>query len=160
MSYKYHNFGLKTVMIKYKVSLSQQEREELVGIISKGQHRSQIYRNAYMLLNCDAGKYGEKITGREICRVLKVSMRMIDRIKKRFVEEGFEACIERRPPSRSRERKADGEMEARLIALSCSKPPKGHAKWTLRLLADKLVELHYVDSISHETVRKVLKKTN
>jgi len=147
-------------MVKYKVTLSQEEREELERVISKGRHSSQVYRNAYMLLNCDEGAYGEKITNKEICRVLKVSMRMIDRVKKRFVEEGFEACIERKPPSRTRERKADGEIEARLIALSCSKPPKGHAKWTLRLLADKLVELDYVDSISYETVRKVLKKTN
>ena len=147
-------------MVKYKVTLTQEEREELEGIISKGKHSSQVYRNAYMLLNCDEGKHGEKITNKEICRVLKVSMRMIDRVKKRFVEEGLEACIERKPASRTRERKADGEMEARLIALSCSKPPKGHAKWTLRLLADKLVELDYVDSISYETVRKVLKKTN
>jgi transposase len=147
-------------MVKYKVTLTQEEREELEGFISKGKHSSQVYRNAYMLLNCDEGKYGEKITNKEICRVLKVSMRMIDRVKKRFVEEGFEACIERKPASRTRERKADGELEARLIALSCSKPPKGHAKWTLRLLADKLVELDYVDSISYETVRKVLKKTS
>lgn len=147
-------------MVKYKVTLTQEEREELEGIINKGKHSSQVYRNAYMLLNCDEGRYGEKITGREICRVLRVSMRMIDRVKKRFVEDGFEACIERRAPSRTRERKADRELKARLIALSCSKPPKGHGKWTLRLLADKLVELNYVASISHETVRKVLKKTS
>jgi transposase len=147
-------------MVKYKVTLTQEEREVLEGIISKGRHSSQVYRNSYMLLNCDEGEYGEKITNKEICRVLKVSMRMIDRVKKRFVEKGFEACVERKPPIRSRERKADGELEARLIALSCSQPPKGHGKWTLRLLADKLVELEYVDSICHETVRKVLKKTN
>lgn len=147
-------------MVKYKVTLTEEEREELESIIGKGKHSSQVYRNAYMLLNCDEGKYGEKITNKEICRVLKVSMRMIDRVKKRFVEEGFESCIERKVASRTRERKADGEIEARLIALSCSKPPKGHAKWTLRLLADKLVALEYVDSISYETVRKVLKKTN
>lgn len=80
---------------------------------------------------------------------------MIDRAKKRFVEEGFEASIERKSPSRTRKRKADGETEARLIVLSGSKLPKGHGKWILRLLADKLVELNYVDSICHETVRKV-----
>lgn len=147
-------------MVKYKVTLTKEERAELEQIISKGKHNSQVSRNAYMLLNCDEGPYGDKITNKEVCRVLKVSMRMIDRIKKRFVEEGFEACLERKPQSRSRERKADGEVEARLIALSCSTPPKGHAKWTLRLLADTLVELDYVESISHETVRKVLKKTN
>ena len=147
-------------MVKYKVTLTLEEREELERIISKGKHSSQVFRNAYMLLSSDAGKYGDKLTNKEVCRVLKVSMRMIDRIKKRFVEEGFEACLERKPPSRPREPKADGELEARLIALSCSKPPKGYGKWTLRLLADKLVELDYVDTISHETVRKVLKKTN
>ena len=87
-------------------------------------------------------------------------MRTIDRIKKRFVEEGFDTALERMPNSREYERKADGDLEARLVALSCSEPPDGHARWSLRLLADKLVELEIVDTISHETVRTVLKKTN
>ena len=147
-------------MIKYKVTLTNEEREELRGIVSKGLHSAQLYRTAYILLNCDEGKYGKKITNEEICRVLQISMRMIDRVKQRFVEEGFEACLKRKPMSKVKERKADGDVEAHLIALSCSKAPKGFSRWSLRLLADKMVEMKYVESISHETVRRVLKKTS
>ncbi len=147
-------------MAKYKVTLTREERDDLMSIISKGKHTSQRFRNAYVLLNCDEGKFAEKATNAEINKILKVGMRTIDRIKKRFVEEGFDAVLERKPTSREYERKADGDLEARLIALSCSEPPEGHARWSLRLLADHLVELEIVDSISHETVRSVLKKTN
>ena len=147
-------------MIKYKVSLSSEEREELTAIISKGSHTAQQYRNAYILLNCDEGAFGNKIKNEEVSKVLKVSMRMIDRVKQRFVEEGFEACLARKPMSKTKEKKADGEVEAHLIALSCSKAPMGFTKWSLRLLADKMVELKYVESISHETIRRVLKKTS
>jgi transposase len=147
-------------MAKYKVTLTREERDDLMSIISKGKHTSQRFRNAYVLLNCDEGKFAEKATNAEINKILKVGMRTIDRIKKRFVEEGFDAVLERKPTSREYERKADGDLEARLIALSCSEPPEGHARWSLRLLADHLVELEIVDSISHETVRNVLKKTN
>lgn len=148
------------VMTKYKVTLTREERDELMSIINKGKHTSQKFRNAYVLLNCDEGEFAEKATNAEINKILKVGMRTIDRIKKRFVEEGFDAVLERKPTSREYERKADGDLEARLVALSCSEPPEGHARWSLRLLADKLVELEIVDSISHETVRTVLKKTN
>jgi len=147
-------------MAKYKVTLTREERDDLMSIINKGKHTSQRFRNAYVLLNCDEGKFAEKATNAEINKILKVGMRTIDRIKKRFVEEGFDAVLERKPTSREYERKADGDLEARLIALSCSEPPEGHARWSLRLLADHLVELEIVDSISHETVRNVLKKTN
>jgi len=147
-------------MAKYKVTLTREERDELMSIISKGKHTSQRFRNAYVLLNCDEGEFSEKATNAEINKILKVSMRSIDRIKKRFVEEGFDAVLERKPTTREYDRKTDGDLEARLIALSCSEPPEGHARWSLRLLADKLVELEIVDSISHETVRTVLKKTN
>jgi len=142
----------------YKVELTKEEREELMGIIRKGKHTSQVYRNAYVLLNTDEGTYSEKITNAEITKVLKVGMRTIDRIKKRFVEEGYEACLSRKPTTRKYERKVDGEVEAKLVSIACSKPPKGFAKWSLRLLADKMVELQYIESISHETVRTVLKK--
>src|ERR1019366_7009933 len=98
---------------------------------------SQLYRTAYILLNCDEGKYGDKIIGGEISKVLKVSMRMIDRVKQRFVEDGFEACLERKPSEQPKERKVDGDLEAHLIALSCSKAPKGFSRWSLRMLADK-----------------------
>ena len=145
-------------MVKYKVTLTKEEREELESIINKGRHTSQKYRNAYVLLNCDEGEYSEKATNSEISKILKVGMRTIDRIKKRFVEDGFDAILERKPTSREYEKKADGDFEARLIALSCSEPPKGFSRWSLRLLADKIVELQIVDSVSHETVRTVLKK--
>ena len=147
-------------MIKYKITLSKKEHEQLIDIISKGIHSSQLYRTAYILLNCDEGKYGDKIIGEEISKFLKVSMRMIDRVKQRFVEDGFEACLERKPIRQAKEGKVDGDLEAHLIALSCSKAPKGFSRWSLRMLADKVVELKYAESISYETVRKVLKKTN
>ena len=147
-------------MIKYKVTLSKEERNELESIINRGSHASQKFRYAYILLNSDEGKYSEKVTNEVISKVLKVGMRTIDRVKKRFVEEGFEAILDRKPTTREYERKADGEAEAHLIALCCSDPPAGFARWTLRLLSEKMVELSYVDSISHETVRRILKKTN
>ncbi len=146
-------------MIKYTVHLSKAEREELMSIISKGSHTSQTFRAAYILLNCDEGKYAQKVTNEQISKVLKVGMRSIDRVKKRFVEDGMEATLERKPTSRIYEVKADGDVEARLVTLCCSEPPKGYAKWSLRLLADKMVELKYAESISYETVRRVLKKT-
>ena len=145
-------------MKKYKVTLRKEEREELESIIHKGKHTSQRFRNAYVLLNCDEGEYSEKVTNAGISKVLKIGMRTIDRIKKRFVEEGVDAVLERKPSGREYERKADGDFEARLIALSCSEPPEGFSRWSLRLLADKMVELEIVDSVSHETVRSVLKK--
>jgi hypothetical protein len=145
-------------MVKYKVTLTKEEREELMDIINKGSHTSQKFRNAYVLLNCDEGEFAEKVTNAQICKVLKIGMRTVDRVKKKFVEEGFEEALERRPTQRTYERKADGDFEAHLIALSCGKPPKGFAKWSLRLLADKMVELNYAETISHETVRTVLKK--
>ncbi len=102
--------------------------EELHTIINKGSHTSQTFRVAYILLNCDEGKYLDKVTNEQISKVLKVGMRTIDRIKKRFVEEGLEAVLERRPTSRVYEKKSDGDIEARLVTLCCSEPPKGYAK--------------------------------
>jgi transposase len=146
--------------IKYTIHLTKSEREDLITIINKGSHTSKTFRTAYILINCDEGKYSEKITNEQISKVLKVGMRTIDRVKKRFVEEGMEAVLERRPTQRVYETKIDGDTEAKLVTLCCSQPPKGFAKWSLRLLADKMVELKYVESISHVTVRSVLKKTN
>ena len=147
-------------MIHYTIKLTKSEVEELMSIINKGSHTSQTFRVAYILLNCDEGKFSEKVTNEQISKVLKVGMRTIDRVKKRFIEEGFEAVLERRPTQRVYERKMDGDTEAKLVKLCCSEPPKGFAKWSLRLLADKMVELKYVEAISHVTVRSVLKKTN
>jgi Fe2+ or Zn2+ uptake regulation protein len=144
--------------ITYKVTLTQEERQELISIINKGTHTSQRFRCAYILLNADRGEHAEKVTNEEMAKVLKIGMRTIDRVKKRFVEEGFDAALERKESERTYERKADGDVEARLIALSCGEPPEGYGRWSLRLLADKMVELKIVESISHETVRSVLKK--
>jgi len=147
-------------MIRYTVKLTKDEVEELMSIINKGSHTSQTFRTAYILLNCDEGKYSEKVTNEQISKVLKVGMRTVDRVKRKFIEEGFEATLERRPTTRVYEKKSDGDVEAKLVTLCCSEPPKGFAKWSFRLLADKMVELHYIESISHVTVRSILKKTN
>jgi transposase len=145
-------------MEKYKVTLTKEERDELMDIINKGSHTSHKFRTAYILLNCDEGEFADKVTNAQVSKVLKVGMRTIDRAKRKFVEEGFDASLERRPTQREYDRKADGDFEAHLIALCCSEPPKGYGRWSLRLLADKAVELKYAESISHETVRRVLKK--
>ncbi len=124
-------------MIRYIVKLTKAEVEELRSIINKGSHTSQTFRVAYILLNCDEGKFSDKVTNEQISKVLKIGMRTIDRVKKRFIEEGLEVALERRATSRVYEKKSDGDVEARLVALCCSEPPKGYAKWSLRLLADK-----------------------
>ena len=147
-------------MIKYTVKLTKEEVAELMDIINKGSHTSQTFRTAYILLNCDEGEYSEKVTNEQISKILKVGMRTIDRVKKRIIEEGIEACLERQPTTRVYHKKVDGDLEAKLITLCCSEPPKGYSKWSLRLLADKMVELKYTQSISYVTVRNVLKKTN
>jgi len=144
----------------YKVTLTQEEREELHIISTSGNHKSQKVLNALILLNTDKGDYQVKrSTNEEIVKVLPVSMKKIDRVKKRFVEEGLEIALNGHQSSRNYEKKADGDFEAHLVALSCSKAPEGRSRWTLRLLADKAVELEYIDKISYETVRQVLKKT-
>ena len=147
-------------MKKYKITLTKEEREELLAITKKGKHRSQKVLNALILLNSDEGDYQEDRTRNiDIASVLQISMRKIDRVKKCFVEEGIEISLNGTKGQREYQRKADGEFEAHLIALSCSEPPEGFSRWTLRLLANKVVELKYSESISHETVRRVLKKT-
>jgi len=147
-------------MIKYKVTLTKQGREELLSMTRGGKHSSKKVIHALILLNCDEGKYSDKIRNEDLTRVLKIGSRTIDRVKKKFVEQGFEAALENSPTTRVYEKKTDGDVEAHLIALSCSKPPKGFSRWSLRLLANKMVEMRYVEDISYETVRRVLKKTN
>ena len=148
-------------MKKYKVTLTEEERQELDALSSKGKHAAQTVLNALILLACDEGKFQkERSINEDIARVLQVSMKTIDRVKKRFVEEGLNMALTGKPSTRVYSRKADGDLEAHLVALSCSEPPEGHLRWTLRLLADKAVELNYVDNISYETVRRTLKKTS
>jgi transposase len=148
-------------MTKYRIKLSQEEVITLQTIVSKGSHTTQAYRAAYILLNVDEGEFSMgKITGQQLCDVLKISYRTIDRVKKKLVEQGMDAGLHPAKSSRVYESKIDGDKEAKLVTLCCSEPPKGYARWSLRLLADTMVKLDYIDSISHVTVRKVLKKTN
>ena len=148
-------------MNTYKVTLTQEERDQLTEMTRTGTHAARKIIHALILLNVDRGNYNtEKQINEEICKVLKIGMRTIDRVKKRFVEEGFDAALKMAPTSRVYDKLVDGDMEAHLIALACGKPPKGYARWSLRLLADKLVELRIADGISYETVRRTLKKTN
>ncbi len=147
-------------MKKYIVTLDCDEHSGLVALTAKGMHKSQKILNALILLACDQGGYQDKhSTNAEIARILKISMKKIDRVKKRFVEEGFEVALNGHKGNRVYEKKTDGDFEAHLVALSCSEPPEGFARWSLRLLADKVVELEYIDKISHESIRRILKKT-
>ncbi len=147
--------------IKYNVTLDELERQMLEAIATRGRHSSQKMLNAVILLKCDVGRFQEhKVTNQTIADVLPVSMKKIDRIKRRFLEHGLEVALDKRKAERTYTRKTDGDFEAHLIALSCGTPPPGHARWSLRLLADRMVKLQYVDAVSHETVRRVLKKTS
>ena len=148
------------VMKRHIVTLTREERDELSAITSKGKHSSQKMINALILLGCDEGEYQtDRSTNADLSRVLNISMRKVDRVKRRFVMDGFEAALTKKKPDRTYDKKIDGDFEAKLIALSCSEPPAGHSRWSLRLLADKVVELQYIDTISHESIRQVLKKT-
>jgi transposase len=146
--------------IVYKVTLTEDERTSLILMTKNGKHSSRKLVHALILLNCDRGEFAvfPYRTNSEIANFLKVGESMVERIKKRFVETGIESALEDKPAEREYLRKSDGDLEARLIALSCSEAPDGFSRWSLRMLADKAVELEYVDSISHETVRQVLKK--
>jgi len=148
-------------MVKYRVKLSKEEVGELTSIIKKGSHTTQTYKAAYVLLNCDEGEYSlGKTTNEQISKVLKIGMRTIDRIKQRCIEGGLERALERAESTRVYDKKVDGDLEARIVQLCCSEPPKGFSKWTLRMLSDKVVELGYVDKLSHVSVYNTLKKTN
>jgi transposase len=148
--------------ILYKVTLTKEYRNLLISLTKNGKHSSRKLIHALILLNCDCGELSESPdrTSSEAAEFLKVSESMVERIKKRFAETGLESALADKPAEREYVRKADGYFEARIIALSCSKAPEGFSRRSLRMLADKVVELEYVDSISHETVRQVLKKTN
>lgn len=148
-------------MNSYKVTLTQQERDYLISITKSGTHAAKKVIHALILLNVDRGELTSTFqTNEEVSRILKIGMRTIDRVKKRFIEEGLEAALKMAPTSRIYDKLVDGDMEAHLIALACGEVPKGYARWSLRLLADKMVELRYADQISYETVRRTLKKTN
>jgi hypothetical protein len=148
--------------ILYKVTLTEEERTSLQSLTKSGKHSSRKLLHALILLNCDCGEFNKvpRRTNLEIATFLKVGESMVERIKKRFVEAGLESALEDKPADREYIRKADGDLEAHIIALSCSEAPEGFSRWSLRMLADKVVELEYVESIYHETIRQVLKKRN
>ena len=146
---------------KYLVTLTDQERDDLKQLVSSGKRSALTIPRARILLKADQAPGGPAWEDQDIARALDCSVRTVERVRQRFVERGLEPALGRKPQDRpSRERKFDGAAEARLIALACSQPPKGRARWTLKLLADKLAELEVFDSVSDETVRRVLKKTN
>ena len=145
---------------RYRVTLTQPERQELRQLISRGKADARKLAHARILLQADESPGGPRRTDEQIAAALDTSTRTVERVRERFVEQGLEAALLPRPSKRVYARKLDGRQEAKLIALACSKPPAGKARWTLRLLADEMVELEVVDALSHETVRQTLKKTS
>ncbi len=144
---------------KYRVTLTEDERTMLTTLISTGTAPARTLTHARILLKADQAADGPAWTDEAIRDALDVSLSTIARVRERFVEQGLEAALHRRSGPRPQQRRLDGSQEAHLIALTCSAPPSGQEHWSLRLLADKLVELEVVETISHETVRQTLKKT-
>jgi transposase len=146
---------------KYLVTLTDEERQSLRQLTSAGKASALKLARARILLKADQAEGGPAWRDERIAQALDVGLSTIARVRQRFVEKGVDAALSRKEQERpSRPRKLDGRAEARLIALACSAPPQGRAEWTMRLLADRLVELEVVDAVSDETVRRVLKKTN
>ena len=146
---------------RYRVTLTKEERKELETMTRRGKTHARRFIHARALLLCDAGADGPAWNVADVATALGVTSRAIEHLKKRFVEDGLEAALERKPREKPpREVTFDGAFEARLIALACSDAPDGHRRWTVRLLADKAVELRFAGSVSHMTVQRVLKKTN
>jgi transposase len=144
---------------KYVVRLTEEEWVKLRELVNKGKVAAEKRRRAQVLLQANAGPEGSGRTDQEVAEALGVGRSTVHRVRRAFVEEGLENALRRKAACRSRLPKLDGEKEARLIALACGPPPEGRARWTLRLLADELVELSIVESISKDTVRNTLKKT-
>ena len=153
---------------KYIVDLSETERQSLEKLTTTGKHAAYKINHARILLKADVNQADEGWSDEARASALDISISTIERVRRRFVEEGIEAANRRRMGSGRKQKRLDGEQEAHLVAISkrsasrhaCSEPPKGQARWTLRLLADKMVELKHVESLCHETVRQTLKKTN
>jgi transposase len=144
----------------YRVTLSGEERDELTALIRKGKASARKLTHARVLLQVDESEFGSGSTDEQTARALNLSARTVERVRERFVEQGLAAALLPNPSTRRYERAFDGAQEARLITLACSVPPDGKSRWTLRLLAEQAVELRIVDTVSHESVRQVLKKTN
>lgn len=148
-------------MKKYIVRLSGEERESLRSLVSSGKGPARMFTRARILLKADIGEGGPGWPDEKIAEALDVTVQTVERVRKQLVEEGLEAVLRRRKYIQKVSRKKlDGDAEAHLIALACSEAPEGYTQWSLRLLADRMVELGYLESISHEAVRRVLKKTS
>jgi len=145
---------------KYKVTLTDEERTELEGLISAGRTAARKLCRARILLKADAGPGGPAWDDGRISEALQVGRATVERARKQFVEYGMDVALERKKPEREYERRLDGQGEARLIALACSQAPEGRERWTLQLLADRMVALSYAPALSRDTVRRALKKTN
>jgi transposase len=145
---------------KYIVALSPEERENLESLTKKGKTTTYKLNHARILLKADINQKEGGYKDSDISEALDISIPTIERVRKRFVEQSLEAALSRQPPIQTKPRLLDGEQEAHLIALACSSTPEGQGRWTMRLLAHKMVELGYVETISHETVRQTLKKTS
>lgn len=145
--------------VKYVVRLSSEERESLEALVKTGKAAADKRLRAQILLKADIGEAGPGWADARIAEAFEVGPSTVHRLRQRLVEEGLDAALSRRPSRQVRPLKLDGEKEARLIAVACAKAPEGHARWTMQLLADRLVELKVVERISDETVRRTLKKT-
>lgn len=148
-------------MKKYIVRLETEERQRLEQLVRVGKAAAYKIRHANILLAADESKEGPRLRDRQVAKAFGVAVRSIENLRQRFVEKGLEACLERKKQMRpSVERMFDGEKEARLIAVACGPAPEGRARWTLELLADRMVRLKIVERCSTETVRRTLQKTN
>jgi len=144
---------------KYRVTLTGEEREELERLLSRGKADVRCLKHAQFLLKADEADGGPGWSDQRIAEAFQAGVATVERLRQRFVEEGLQAALRTyRTGTRTYERKLDGAQEAHLIALACQAPPEGQARWTLRLLAQHMVELAYVDTLSYETVRQTLKK--
>jgi transposase len=145
---------------RYRVTLTAGERDGLEAMIRKGKADARKLAHARVLLQVDEAGGGPGRIDRDVAAALDLSVRTVERVRRRFVEEGLDAALLPRPSKRVYARVLDGAQEAKLIALACSRPPEGKRRWTLRLLAEQVVELGYAGSVSHETVRRTLQKTS
>jgi hypothetical protein len=145
---------------QYAVRLSEDEREELRRLIAAGTESARKLMHARILLKADQGPDGPGWVDERVAEAVESSQPTVSRVRKQYVQRGLAAALNRRPPVREYRRTLDGAQEARLVALSCGQPPAGQARWSLRLLADKLVELEVVEAVSYQTVRRVLEKTS
>ena len=145
---------------KYIVTLAEAERPMLQAMLSKGKAAARKLMHARILLKADASVGGPNWLDEAIAEGLEVGRATVERVRKQFVEDGLEAALARRTPRREYQHTLDGDGEAHLVALTCQKPPEGRGRWTLRLLADRMVRLEYVEAVSKDTVARVLKKTN